>query len=334
MKTISPTAPQSCATLFALILAPLTLADTPHPEYAWNDVPEESYCELTLGDRPLVRYMYAPLDETSASTRDATYKPFLHVYSPDGSQLITKGPGGLFPHHRGIFFGFNKITYGPNNKKCDTWHCRGKAHQQHEKFSEMKADADGGVLESIVHWHGREGEHFATETRCQTVAMQDGVMQIDFRTTLTPTEEVGEINLDGDPQHAGVQFRASQKVPDETAKKTYYIRTDGKGEPGDYRNWNQNNAKDPMNGETTNRPWLAASFVIDDQRYTVLRLDHPSNPRPSHYSERDYARFGSFFTTDLSTEEPLKLNYRFIVKQGEMTVEECQDFSDAFVGDE
>lgn len=320
--------------MLALMFVPLALADPDAQQFSWNDVPEENFCELSLGDRPLVRYMYAPLDESSTETRDATYKPFLHVYSPDGSQLITKGPGGLFPHHRGIFFGFNKITYGPDDKKCDTWHCRGKAHQQHEEFAKMQADAESGVLESSVHWHGQEGEHFATEARRQTVTMDDGVMCIDFHTTLTPTEEVGHLNLDGDPQHAGVQFRASQKVPDGTADQTYYIRTDGKGKPGDYRNWNQNNANDPMNGETTNRPWLAASFVIDDERYTVLRLDHPSNPRPSHYSERDYGRFGSFFVSDVSAEEPLELNYRFYVKQGEMTVEECQALSDAYASDE
>jgi hypothetical protein len=318
-------------TLVSLALLPTTShADESADSYEWTNNEAEHYAELSHAGAPLVRYMYAPVDDSSEKKRSETYKPYLHVYSPDGSQIITKGPGGLYPHHRGIYLGFNKINY--DGTYCDTWHCTDGAFEQHESFKSLDADDNGGKFESLISWHGKKGELFANEARTQTIKKVGDMTQIDFETTLTPAEGVEKIQLDGDPQHAGVQFRASQRVADETAKETYYIRTDGIGKPGETRNWNHTNRRDKINEETTNRPWLAMSFVLDGQRYTVLYLDHPENPKPSHYSERDYGRFGSFFVTDVTPDKPLSVAYRYFVKPGEMTVEECQKLYDEFVG--
>src|SRR5437660_1104342 len=51
---------------------------------------------------PLVRYMYQALDESSKDARELTYKPFHHLYNPEGTRFVTNGgPKGLYPHHRG-----------------------------------------------------------------------------------------------------------------------------------------------------------------------------------------------------------------------------------------
>jgi len=43
-----------------------------------------------------------------------------------GDRIVTGGlnddPKVHSPHHRGIFYGFNRITYG-DGKRADTWHC-------------------------------------------------------------------------------------------------------------------------------------------------------------------------------------------------------------------
>ena len=311
--------------LAALILFASTEANA---EFEWH-AEDGQHIELQHGDQPVVRYMHTPIDESSPEAREKTYKPYLHVFSPDGETLLTKGPGGLFPHHRGIFFGFNRITYG-DGLKCDTWHCTGKAHQSHVEVLEQGAGEDSATLKVNIHWHGQHGEAFADEHRTMTMLHRGDDLQIDFVSRLEPIE-AGEIHLDGDPQHAGVQFRATQHVPDHTAKQTYYIRTDGRGEPGDYRNWDHQKADDPMNEEAANRPWLAMSFVVDDQRYTVLYIDHPNNPKPARYSERDYGRFGSYFETRVTKDRPLEVRYRYIVRKGEMTVDECSVLHDKFV---
>ncbi|MEX2169719.1 MAG: DUF6807 family protein [Pirellulales bacterium] len=301
----------------------------PEPQgFQWIDEPGE-YRELRDGDKPVLRYMYHAYDESSPEARERTYKPYHHVFSPDGTTLLTKGPGGLFPHHRGLFYGFNKITYG-DGRKCDTWHCPDHACQTHEEFLEEEAGDHSAHHKVVVNWHGQEGEVFAREEREIAVERRDGGVLIDFRSHLEPVD-VDSIHLDGDPQHAGFQFRAAQEVAAETAKQTYYLRTDGKGELGETRNWNHQNQEDPINSECANRPWNAMSFVVDGKRYTALYMDHPSNPKPSRYSERDYGRFGSYFVADVTKDKPLDVQYRVWVQDGEMTVEDCEKLSTQFM---
>ena len=317
-----------------LFLLAIGMAADAHADegFKWQ-APEGDHVDLQFDGKPVLRYMMPTLDESSEEKRHETFKPYHHVFSPDGETLLTKGPGGLFQHHRGLFFGFNKITYG-DGKKCDTWHCTDKTFQSHEEIIEQEADADSARQVVAIDWHGKEGELFAHERReiDVTRAKHDGVegWQIDFSSHLE-TSDGQPIHLDGDPQHAGFQFRATQRVPDETAKETYYVRTDGVGKPGDYRNWDHNKPNAKGNKENENRPWNALSFVVDGQRYTVLYLDSPSNPKPARYSERDYGRFGSYFVADVTKEKPLDVKYRVWVQPGEMTVEKCEALSQQFI---
>jgi hypothetical protein len=73
------------------------------------------------------------------------------------------------------------------------------------------------------------------------------------------------------------------------------------------------------------------SIVVGGKRYTILYLDHPQNPKPSRYSERDYGRFGSYFVADVSKEKPLDVKYRLWVQAGEMTVEQCEKLRHDFI---
>ncbi|NCX99795.1 MAG: hypothetical protein EBX35_14765, partial [Planctomycetia bacterium] len=65
------------------------------------------------------------------------------------------------------------------------------------------------------------------------------------------------------------------------------------------------------------------SFVVGGQRYTALRVNRPANPGEARMSERDYARFGSYFAHDLDPGKPLEVGYRFWVQPGELAVEEA-----------
>jgi hypothetical protein len=292
-------------------------------QFHWQETAGK-YSDLLLGDRTLLRYMHEPLDE---SRREETYKVYHQVFDPSGKTLLTKGPGGLFPHHRGIYFGFNQINYG-DGRSADTWHCHGKAHQSHMEFVREEAGPVLGRHVVKVGWHGQEGEVFAEELRELTVFRQPktddnptGTL-IEFASQLSTTD--GEIKLDGDPQHAGVQFRAAAEVADKTNGQTYYVRTDGVGKPGEYRNWDER--KDQINF-----PWKGMSMVVEDRRYTVANLDHPQNPKEARFSERDYGRFGSYFAAKVTPEQPLNVNYRYWVQPGEMTPDQIAKLSDEFV---
>lgn len=294
--------------------------------FAWSSAEgaggKPASMDLTLDGKNVLRYMCASLDETNADTRSATFKPYHHVFDLQGKQLLTKGPGGKFPHHRGLFFGFNRISYDGGKKQADTWHCNKGEFQSHEGVlaSSVGSLVGGQVL--AIDWHGQSKDVFAKEKRQLQVTRHPRGTVIDFTSHLR--SEVGKVKLDGDPQHAGFQFRATQEVPDKTADKTFYVRPDGKGEPGKFRNW-------PDVKTHVNLPWNALSFVLGEQRYTVAMLDRPENPKESRFSERDYGRFGSYFEYEMDTDKPLVLNYRVVIVEGEMGVDEINALHADFV---
>lgn len=296
-------------------------AAQPKPAFHWENT-EGKHSDLMHGDRPVLRYMYEAVDESGNKERRAeTMKVYHHLYDPTGKVLLTKGPGGLFPHHRGIFYGFNKITYG-DKQSADVWHCNGGESQQHQSFESDDVGPLFGRHCVTIGWHGKDKKVFATETRELTAYSLPGGTLVEFASRLE--SNAGEIKLAGDPQHAGFQFRATQEVPDKTAKQTYYVRPDGVGAPGKFRNW-------PGDKAHADLPWLALCFVVGDQTYTCCYLDRPENPKESRFSERDYGRFGSYFETSIDEGKPLELNYRLWVQAGALDVAGVQAESDKFV---
>ena len=92
---------------------------------------------------------------------------------------------------------------------------------------------------------------------------------------------------------------------------------------GKERNW-------PADKAMVDLPWYAMSFVLDEQRYTTCYLNHPANPKETRFSERDYGRFGGYFQSDITPEQPLVVNYRLWLQNGEMTAEQAQATRTAF----
>ncbi|MBX3413851.1 MAG: PmoA family protein [Pirellulales bacterium] len=319
---VLPELAQGKTATFSATISPENDAATKQAaQFAWHDRPSESN-ELQLGTRPVLRYMYRPLDNSSPQTREQTYKIFHHVFDPaDGSRIVTKGPGGLYTHHRGLFYGFNKVTYG-DGKHADVWHAKGDAHQSHEGVEQAATGPVLGRHDLKIDWHGERGEVFAREQRELTAYAVPGGTLIDFTSRLAPV--LGPVKLDGDPQHAGFHFRADNEVAETTKSQTYYVRPDGQGKPGETRNW-------PDQRDHVNLPWNALSFVLGDERYTACILDQPTNPKEARFSERDYGRFGSYFEYDVTEEHPLVVRYRVWLQRGEMTPEQVAALSADFV---
>src|SRR5262249_43841494 len=291
--------------------------------FSWKDTPNQ-FAELSWKS-PILRYMYAPLDESSKERRDQTFKVFHHLYDPKGETIVTNGAGGKYPHHRGLFFGFNKISYG-NKQVADVWHCNKGESQTHEGFLETTLGTLLGRSRVKVAWNGQDGKPFAEEERELTAFRTLDANLIEFASLVRT--RAGKVRLDGDPQHSGFHFRAAREVAEQDDAKmteTYFLRPDGKGKIGDTRNWDPKTRKGPVN-----LPWDAMSFTLGGKRYTVVYLDHPDNPKETRGSERAYGRIGSYFEYDLTEDKPLKVNYRIWLQEGEMTVEQCEALSRDF----
>ena len=305
-----------------------TLAtDPPAPAlgFTWRDHPGH-HRELLFGQSPVITYHYERLDESTPASRVRTYKIFHHVYSPDGERIVTNGllddPKVHSPHHRGIFYGFNRISYGMG-RRADTWHCIDGAFQQHERFL---ASEEGPVLarhRMDISWHGNDSA-FAEEERELTVYHVPGGHLIEFASRLKTLS--GRVRIDGDPQHAGFQFRAHNDVDAYTAQETIFIRPDGTGKPGETRNWEPQTRQGPIN-----LPWNAMSFVLAGKRYTVAYLDQPENPKEARWSEREYGRFGSYFEYTIEKEKPLTVKYRLWLQNGLMQPKEVAALSRDFL---
>lgn len=311
----------------AIFLLPVTSALA---DFQWKDT-EGKHVDLFHDGQALARYVYEEIDESSPERREETYKPFCHIYQKwSKDDFLTKGPGGKYTHHRGIYYGFSKVSYtdeeGEKHANIDTWHCR-KAHQVHREFTNREAGRSSASFTAKIDWVDNAGTVFATESRTMTFSLSGDDLVVDFDSTLTPT--VPEVRVDGDPQHAGFQFRASNEVHESTKNATYYIRPEsGVGKRGRTINWSAKNDTEA----TRDLPWKGMCVSVGGKTYTIAYLDHPSNPKPARYSERDYGRFGSYFVSKATPDEPLTVDYRLVIRMGKMTPEEIEKMSEAFVG--
>lgn len=275
--------------------------------FSWNDKQGE-YLDLLFNGRKVMRYMYAYDTSTEQRTFE-TYKPFHHVYDGQGHRL-TNGPDGanpypkkgiLYPHHRGIFIGWNRLTF--EGRRYDLWHMR-EVHQVHQKFLELEAGPYMARSTALIHWNGKDGKPMLVEHRTITVYHRSNptVVLLDFHTELKAVR--GDVFLDGDPEHAGMQYRPHNDVAagGKEVKTKYLFHADG---------------IDPR--KNRDLPWVAMSYGLDRDRYIVQHINHPDNPKPTIYSAyRDYGRFGAFFKKEIPDGETLTLRYRIIISKGDM----------------
>jgi hypothetical protein len=305
--------------IFSLIIC---LSSIQAKKWSWQDQ-KGKHTDLLLGEKNIARYVY---EKMVPDDRERTYKPFHHLFQSNGKDFLTKGPGGKFTHHRGIYFGFSKCAAKDGNGKnvnVDTWHCK-RAYQTHEKVLNQTVNDNEASHSVEIAWRTDDGNIFAIEHRALKFSiLKDESLQIDFQSKLSTDQEV--VQLNGDPQHAGFQFRASNEVAAKTSKETYYIRPNGgRDAKGKTKNW-------PQSKDMTNLAWNGQSIMVNEKRYTTLYLDHPSNPKPSYYSERDYGRFGSYFKSEITPVTPLLIRYRLNIIQNERSQKECDQLSKQFI---
>jgi hypothetical protein len=249
--------------------------------------------DVAQDGKVVARFMMAH-DVSTPDKRLETYKPYLHVFDANGALRLTKGPGFNFTHHRGIMLGFMKITV--DGKSYDRWHMKGG-----DQFvTAVKPTADGFV--AAIDWQGAtpQDKPILTEERTFkfTKPAAPFYFGIEMNSTLKPDH--GEAKIDGDPEHAGAQFRPSEKI--EGAKTTYIY-------PG----------KDVLIHKVKDLTWVAEVFTIEGQTFTALLLNHPSNPKDTAFSAyRDYGRFGAFPKGVATPDAPFKLHYKWLIAEGDV----------------
>lgn len=242
---------------------------------------------------------------------EETKKPFHHVFDLFTGAKITKGLGRIFPHHRGIFFGYNQVRIA--GKKLDIWHAYDGERSEHEAFVKEFTGQLFGVHIVQINWKDHDGNVMLNEIRDIRAFTHAGhSFSIDFYTKLTSV--AGPAELAGDLQQSGVQFRSSQYVVNYPGE-TQFIR------PEDWSHLPSDEILDEQH--RNNLPWNAMQYSIEKNIYTVVYMSHPSNPGPSEMSERQYGRFSEFIPYSIDQDESLELRYRFWVNSSDnLSVEE------------
>ncbi len=254
-------------------------------------VTEKDHVDVSNDGKVVARLMMAN-DLSTPERHHETYKPYLHVFDPSGATRLTKGHGFNFTHHRGIFLGFSKISYG--GKSYDRWHMKGG-----DQVVTKVTPGDSSFTASI-NWQGDTTEPFLTEERrfTFTAPAKPFYLGIDMTSALKTVS--GEAEISGDPEHAGAQFRPSELVD---TKTTTYIF------PGE--NIDAHKVKD--------LPWAAEVFTVEGKTFTVVILNHPDNPKDTATSAyRDYGRFGMFPKGKATAEAPFKLHYQWFIAEGDV----------------
>jgi hypothetical protein len=253
--------------------------------FALSDIPGQSL-EVKLDGKPVARYEYA----YDAERFHDTYKPFLHVLDEAGKAPITKGPGGFYTHHRGIFIGWSKLTV--DGQSYNLWGM-GSGAQIHQKFLAQEAGADQASFTAEVHWKAKSGELLLEEQRTFVFQRRPSPTLVLVEVASALKAVGGDVVFNGDPEHAGVHYRPADEL-DKTQTR-YLFPQDG---------------NDPRKDKDL--PWAAVTYLLGDKPYTVQQMDHPGNPRDTIWSAyRDYGRFGAFVKPEAKRGESLTLRYRF-----------------------
>lgn len=298
----------------ALALSLTVAAARANSAFSFQDHPGQ-YLDILNDGKIVGRYMYAH-DTSTPGQRTETYKPYLHVFDANGIAPITKGPGGLFPHHRAVFVGWRNIVV--DGKHFDRWHMLG-GDQVHQKFLTETADANEAKFTSLIEWdgsnQGAETKPILEEERTMSFLppTAPAYAEIDLRTRLKAV--AGDTTLGGDPEHSGIQFRPANEVD---RKKTVYFFPKANADP----------RKD------LDYPWLAETFTLNGKDYSIVYLNDPANPKGTAFSAyRDYGRFGGFFKAAIPKGGELSLHIRLLVVAGDLPpVSMIQSAYNAFAG--
>jgi len=281
--------------IFSTILASAMICLSSAAQFELKDK-QGDFTDVLFNGKVIARYMYA-YDPSTPERLSETYKPYLHIIDPKVGAPITKGPGGLHPHHRAIFVGWSRTIV--EGKPLDFWGMR-NTHQIHLKFTRLESKVSEAVISALIAWRDAANRTVIEEERTMRFSPPpDGAIAlVDLTTTIKPT--LSDVRLDGDPEHAGVQFRASSDIiPNETV----YIFPKENADPKVDRDY----------------PWVAMSYTLPSGRYTVVHMNHPTNPKGTIYSAyRDYGRFGAFLRCDVKFNESVTLKYRIVAFYGDM----------------
>lgn len=256
-----------------------------------------SLVEVSHDGRPVAEFVYG----------EGQLKPYLAIYDEGANRLTNPGidetgeTRGRFPHHRGIFIGWNQIR--SDLGVDDLWHLRHGESMSLASIETAEANCDGALLVLNIDWRSQDRDNAAeglllSERRTIRIYGEEGRIRVDHHSELTAARDV---ELDGDLQHAGLHFRADADV-DEVRSETHYLWEPSELSPGSGRI-----ISDDLE-------WVNFRFPLHDNWYSVTQLNRPENGA-TELSWRDYGRFGFFRKATVKEGETFEFSGHFLIER-------------------
>lgn len=298
----------ACVVTALLICLPAR-ADEPDTSQGFR---AEQGCMLFFNNHPWLFTVTEPFDPARF---EYTYKVYTHIYDPETDLLLTKGPGGKYTHHRGLFIGWKQTEV--EDAVYDTWHMKAPGvkggrpcYQELVRWIERSENGASATQKAEIAWRDAKTRNaFIEETRQISIREQDGKRYIDFASSLrNPGKKA--IQLKGDPQHAGMQLRLANEVS-EHEESTSYVLPDGVTVD-----------KDDV---TTPCNWACGIFTVNGRQRWIVHMTAPGfiDGAPV-YSIRKYGRFGAFWETQIHPGDTLATRFRIVVSTTALTTEACE----------
>jgi hypothetical protein len=277
---------------------------------------------ISAHGKPVARFVHG----------EGQFKPYLHVYGEEAELLTNAGldasgkAAGKYPHHRGIFIGWNKLTSELGS--FDLWHFNNGGKMELSRFELLKATDNDATVVALIYWRAGKkdaagNDLLLNERRTLKISRPEGRTRIDAHFELTAARD---LKLDGDLQHAGIHFRAADEVATRNLETAYVSDPEDKETKG--RNWQPGPPEKDKDGKEIapakiargELNWCRLLFPIGNRWYAASELNAPNNPI-DELSWRDYGRFGFFFKKSLKKGEKFAVDYRFFVEPSEAPAE-------------
>ncbi len=266
-----------------------------------------------------LRTLITPYD---ARFPERYYKVYTHLYDFEGALPVTKGIGGKYPHHRGLFIGWRKTYIGERLVNSWSRSDSGKetsSSQQWVEWTNLSADAHGALQAARIQWFVDGEDPFMEEERTlRAFSLGDRLRAVDFRSTFTTLGET--VLLQGDPQHAGMHVRMAQEVADQESETCFVL---------------PKQARVLDNDVVEGAWWICASMPVRGVRYWVMHMTSPRLPAGVPlYSIRKYGRFGAFFESEVTELKPLETAFRIVYSDEPLEQDHCEALYQAFAQEE
>ena len=287
-----------------LVLAALgTAAAVAAPRFEFREIRPDSL-QLTENGKPVFVYNHGAL-LTPGYPETMRRSTYLHpVYAPDGT-VLTDDFNKDHPHHRGIFWAWEVITF--DGKTDDAWTVKGM-HHKFVRWKERETAGPVAKLEVENGWYMGERKFVKEDVEILAHPVKDNRRILDFTLCFEATDK--PVVIVGTPdQKKGYGGFAFRTAPRDGGATNTVIRTD--------------QGVSEKDGIMARHPWAEIVGTYQGRKECVRIEDGTSNPGyPTNgwLMRHSYAMLNVSYPglepVTLQPGKPLVLKYRVILSSG------------------